>query len=214
MYACWFEGARVWARSIGVMPETVRIVMISGSLRAGSGSTALLHTVAEVVGPEVVAARMYFGMGALPHFNPDDDFDPLHPAVAELRGLIADADALLLSTPEYAGDLPGSFKNLLDWTVGGDEIVDKPTAWLNAAPPGRAERTHAALRTVLGYTGARIVEEACARLTVSRAAIDAETGTVSDPEVRAALRTAVTALVDGVRAPDEGPKAPAGASPW
>lgn len=199
------------------MSDTVRIALVSGSLRAGSGSTALLRTVAEVVGSDVVAARMYFGMGALPHFNPDDDFDPLHPAVAELRGLIAGADALLFSTPEYAGDMPGSFKNLLDWTVGGNEIVDKPTAWLNTAPPGRAQGAHAALRTVLGYTGARIVEEACVRLPVPRDAIDAEAGTVADSGVREGLREAVAALVAAVRTERPEPVPPVVGSlgsPW
>ena len=48
---------------------------------------------------------------------------PLPAAVEDLRGQIAGRrDALLICTPEYAGALPGSFKNLLDWTVGGMAI--------------------------------------------------------------------------------------------
>lgn len=196
------------------MSEAVRVALISGSLRADSGSTALLRTVAEVAEPEVVAARVYFGMGALPHFNPDDDFEPLDPAVAELRGLIAGADALLFSTPEYAGGLPGSFKNLLDWSVGGNEIADKPTAWLNPAAPGRAEGAYAALRVVLGYTGARVVEEACVRLPVRRDAIDTEAGTVADPRVREGLRDAVAALVAAVKAERPAADPSAAGNPW
>ena len=46
---------------------------------------------------------------------------------------IADADAVMFSTPEYAGALPGSFLNLLDWTIGGGEIYEKPVAWINVA---------------------------------------------------------------------------------
>lgn len=81
---------------------------------------------------------MYDGLAALPHFNPDDDADPLPVPVAALRAAIAEATAILICTPEYAGTLPGSFKNLLDWTVGGTEICDKPVAFVNAAAPGRA----------------------------------------------------------------------------
>ena len=46
-------------------------------------------------------------MAELPHFNPDDDREgaPV-PAVEALRAPVAAADALLLSTPEYAGALP------------------------------------------------------------------------------------------------------------
>lgn len=199
------------------MSDPVGIMLVSGSLRAGSANTAVLRTVAEVAAPGTVAAHVYFGMGALPHFNPDDDFDPVHPVVAELRGLIAKCDALLFSTPEYAGDLPGSFKNLLDWTVGGDEIGGKPTAWVNAAQPGRGEGADAALRAVLGYTGADIVEAACVRVPIARTAIDAEAGTVADPVARAALADVVAELARYARQRRaDGPRAdlPLREQPW
>ena len=79
------------------------------------------------------------------------------------------ANTVLFGIPEYAGSLPGSFKNLLDWTVGGSEIYGKPVAWINAsrhANPDAGSGAHAALRTVLGYTGANIVEQACRRIRV------------------------------------------------
>ncbi len=56
--------------------------------------------------------------------------------MAALRARLAAADAVLFCTPEYAGALPGSFKNLLEWTVGGEEIYRLPAAWVNAAQPG------------------------------------------------------------------------------
>lgn len=113
------------------------------------------------------------GLGALPHFNPDDDPEggPIDPTVADLRAQIGSADALLFSTPEYAGALPGSFKNLLEWTVGGGETYGMPVAWVNAsgpaAPTGAAD-AHDSLRKVLGYTGSDIVEAACVRVPVPR----------------------------------------------
>ncbi len=126
------------------MPEPRAFLLISGSLRAGSTNSALLRT-ALAVAPAGVEAALYDGMGTLPHFNPDDDAEglPVHPAVAALRAAIHDADALLVSTPEYAGGLPGSFKNLLEWTVGDASTYRKPIAWVNtsgaAAPTGAAD---------------------------------------------------------------------------
>jgi hypothetical protein len=73
------------------------------------------------------------------------------PSAAELRRQLRDADGVLICTPEYAGALPGSFKNLLDWTVGGGETYGKPVAWINASM--RADGAHESLRAVLGYTG-------------------------------------------------------------
>lgn len=48
-------------------------------------------------------------------------------------------DGVVFSVPEYAGALPGSFKNLLDRTIGDDQpgsIYEKPVAWINASPRG------------------------------------------------------------------------------
>jgi len=167
-----------------------RLLLVSGSLRAGSTNTAVLRTV-QATAPDDVATMLYDGLGALPHFNPDDDAEgaALHPAVAELRRRIAEADALLVSTPEYAGALPGSFKNLLDWTVGGGEIYGKPVAWLNvssAAAPTGGRDAHDSLRKVLGYAGAEIAEAACLRIAVPRGSIRAD-GLVEDGEIREAL---------------------------
>jgi chromate reductase, NAD(P)H dehydrogenase (quinone) len=176
---------------------TVRILLVPGSLRAGSTTTALLRT-ARAVAPAGIDATIYDGLGALPHFNPDDDVEgePVAAPVADLRARIAKADALLFSTPEYAGGLPGSFKNLLDWTVGGGETYGKPVAWLNAsgpaAPTGAAD-AHESLRKVLRYTGADIVEEACVRIPVPRAAVGPD-GAIGDPEIRERVGAALAAL--------------------
>jgi NAD(P)H-dependent FMN reductase len=177
----------------------VHLLLISGSLRDGSTNTAVLRTAAQVAG-DGVTTTLYRGMGDLPHFNPDDDREgrPVHPAVAELRAAIAAADALLLCTPEYAGALPGAFKNLLEWTVGDGGTYDKPIAWINAAgpaaPSGGAD-AHDSLRKVLGYVHANIVEEACARIAVTRDAIGAD-GTLSDPRLRRQIADSVRTLAE------------------
>jgi chromate reductase, NAD(P)H dehydrogenase (quinone) len=70
----------------------MRILLISGSTRHGSGNTATLRTV-QVIAPEGITAEMYEGLAALPAFNPDEDEQPPGPA-ADLRARIAAADAL------------------------------------------------------------------------------------------------------------------------
>jgi chromate reductase len=173
------------------------LLLISGSLRDGSTNTAVLRTAAEVAGAGVTTT-LYQGMGELPHFNPDDDREgePVHPAVANLRASIAAADALLLCTPEYAGALPGAFKNLLEWTVGDGGTYDKPIAWINAAGPAAptgAADAHDSLRKVLGYVHADIVDEACARIPVTREAVGPD-GTLSDSTSRDRIAEAVSSL--------------------
>ncbi|MEU9475945.1 NAD(P)H-dependent oxidoreductase [Streptomyces sp. NPDC048191] len=168
------------------MTSTPMILLLSGSLRKGSTNEAVLRT-ARAVAPSVgVDTVLYEDLARLPHFNPDDDTDPPPAPVAGLRAMLDRADGILVCTPEYAGTLPGSFKNLLDWTVGGTEICDKPTAWVNAAAPGRGQGAEATLRTVLGYTGAHIVEPACVRIPVGRDTLGAD-GLIADPEARRQL---------------------------
>src|SRR5215212_6601540 len=94
-----------------------QLLLVTGSTRRLSTNTAALHTARELLDGHATA--VYDQLKDLPAFNPDDDHEPVPPAVRALRALIADADAVIFCTPEYAGTLPGSFKNLLDWTVGG-----------------------------------------------------------------------------------------------
>ena len=167
---------------------------MSGSTRAGSGNTAALVTAAAAA-PGRMTAVVYDGLARLPAFNPDDDGDRAPTEVARLREEITAADAVLFCTPEYAGTLPGSFKNLLDWTVGGGQLYGKPTAWINVAAPGRGDGARDALASVLGYVGAVIVETACRRIPVDRAAIGPD-GTISDPRFAAEAAQVWDALLD------------------
>ncbi|MFJ8083180.1 NADPH-dependent FMN reductase [Streptomyces sp. NPDC096205] len=175
------------------MSDLPMILLLSGSLRTGSTNEAVLRTAHSLAPSVKVRPVLYGGLADLPHFNPDDDIDPLPAPVTELRAAIDAAAGILICTPEYAGTLPGSFKNLLDWTVGGTEICDKPTAWINAAAPGRGQGAEATLRTVLGYTGAAVVEEACLKIPVDRATID-EAGLITDPDVRRQLADVLSLL--------------------
>ena len=113
--------------------------------------------------------------------------------VAAMRAALGSADAVLFSTPEYAGALPGSFKNMLEWSVGGEEIYRLPAAWVNAAAPGRGLNADDSLGKVLGYVGADVAEQACVRIPVAREAIGND-GLIADPEIRAALVAVLTDL--------------------
>jgi NAD(P)H-dependent FMN reductase len=150
-----------------------------------------LRTLREVV-PDGITVGLYEGLAALPAFNPDNEANA-GPAVEQLRRELGEAGAVVFCTPEYAGSLPGSFKNLLDWTVGTADLYGKPVAWVNVAAPGRGEGAEATLATVLRYVGARIVEPACVRVTILRDAVGPD-GTVADDGVRRRLAEVATVL--------------------
>lgn len=171
------------------------LLLVSGSLRHGSTNTAVLRT-AMTLAPDGVVTTLFDGLAALPAFNPDDEVEPLPAPAANLRRQIHDADAVLFSVPEYAGGLPGSFKNLLDWLIGDDHpgsIYEKPVGWLNASPRG-AVHAYESLRLVLSYAHARIVDDACVHVPVTSSSVDSD-GLISDPAVSDHIARALKALV-------------------
>ncbi|AYF74288.1 NAD(P)H-dependent oxidoreductase [Nocardia yunnanensis] len=167
-----------------------RLLLISGSTREGSTNSAALRTIAADAGSDFTA-DLYADLLALPPFVPGTDPEPV--AVAELHRQLGAADAVLFCTPEYAGMIPGSLENLLEWTIGNADLSEKPVAYVNVAYEGCGEAAVATLRTVVGYAGAEIVEAACERITVVPSDIGPD-GLVADLALRTRLAAAARAL--------------------
>lgn len=184
------------------MTEPVRVVLVSGSTRAGSTNTAAVRTAAALDVPGVVATA-WDRLVDVPAFVPGDDTAP--PAVVALRDALTAADAVVFCTPEYAGTLPGSVKNALDWLVGSGELYGKPVAWVTVAAPGRGRGAEATLALVLGYVDADVVDAACVRLPVARDAVGPD-GLVHDADVRAGLAAQLAAVAAHVRGAPEKPR--------
>lgn len=111
------------------------ILCLSGSLRRASANTAALLA-AQRLAPAALRLELYEGMAELPAFSPDVEAVALPASAARLRARVVAADALLIACPEYAHGVPGAFKNLLDWLVGGVEFPDKPVLTLNTSARG------------------------------------------------------------------------------
>jgi NAD(P)H-dependent FMN reductase len=168
----------------------VRILAISGSLRAASSNSALLRAAAALA-PEGVQVSLYGGIGDLPHYNLDLDVEPAPPAVARWREALREADALLLSSPEYAHGVPGALKNALDWIVSSGELTEKPLALIHTS---RSSFADPQLRETLGVMMARLVPAASITLQLWTNRLDAA-AIVANPAAADALRGALEALV-------------------
>ncbi len=177
----------------------VHVLLVSGSTRSRSTNSAAVRTAHEVA-PDGVETAVFDGLAALPAFNPDDDVEPAHRAVATLRRQLARADAVVFCTPEYAGTLPGSFKNLIDWVVGSGELYRKPVAWVNVAAPGRGAGAEATLGTVLRYVDAAVIEAACVRVPVPRDAVG-DDGFIREDAIRQQLAGVLQTTASAVSSP-------------
>jgi len=170
----------------------MKILAISGSLRAASSNTALLHAAA-VLAPAGMEVGLYGGLGDLPHFNPDLE-GAAPPSVIDLWARVREADGLLIACPEYAHGVPGAMKNALDWLVGGDEFIRKPVALLNAAP--RATHAQASLAETIRTMSGRIVAEAS--IPVPLLGRSFPEGLAAHPEIATALREALAAFARAI----------------
>jgi chromate reductase len=176
----------------------MRILAISGSLRADSYNTALANAARELA-PEGVEVEVYDGLALIPHYDQDLDQEGVEapPAVVELRRRIDEADALLLVTPEYNGSFTGVLKNAIDWASArhrGSWLRNKTVA-VAGATTGQYGAIWAQqdLMRVLGIAGARVVGE---ELPVSSAGekFDDE-GRLLDPLLAERLRLHLAVLV-------------------
>ncbi|MCE9650630.1 MAG: NAD(P)H-dependent oxidoreductase [Parvibaculum sp.] len=173
----------------------MRILAISGSLRAVSSNTALLEAAAALA-PDGVEIVLYDGIGALPHFNPDIADEDAPASVAAFRAALAASDGVIFSTPEYAHGLPGVLKNALDWVVGSSELVEKPVALFNASP--RSTYAVASLTATLTVMSAKVIGEASVTVQLAGRALP-DGGIAADEELAGILREAIAAFVDAVR---------------
>ena len=142
-----------------MIPTSKRLLGISGSVRQASYNTMLLRLAGEQLSTggemEVIDWR------AVPPFDADVVASSGFPAaVMEIRGRIAEADGLVIVTPEYNFSVPGMLKNLLDWISRGTDqpLLRKPVAILSAStgPLGGA-RVQYELREVLLFMDALVL---------------------------------------------------------
>ena len=172
----------------------MRVLGISGSLRAGSLNTELLRLAAEEL-PAGVELELYDELASIPPF--DQDLVELAPAEAgRLKDAVADADAILIATPEFNGSIPGQLKNALDWVsrpLGENPARGKPVAVIGASTSSFggiwAQRE---LKKVLGILGARVLDVELPVAKADRRLLE------PDPDLRAELAGVADALVAAV----------------
>jgi chromate reductase len=174
----------------------VRVLAISGSLRADSNNTGLLRALREEA-PAEIDVELWDGIRAIPPYDADDDGVPGPPDVEAFRELVREVDAVFFATPEYNSSVPGALKNALDWAsrpLATNSFRNKPVAVISSSAGAFGGVWAAAeLRKVLGAMGARVTE---AELAVGHAAEKfGDDGRLADDDVRQGLRDALATLV-------------------
>ena len=167
----------------------LNVLALCGSLRSASINAALLRAAARLALPDA-DIEVPDWLGRLPLFDPDLEADPPL-SVQALRLSVANADALLIASPEYAHGVSGTIKNALDWLVSFEPFIHKPVAVINASP--RAHHADDALRETLRTMSAGLVGERSFAVELLGAGMD-EDAMVASPAVATVVAQALAGL--------------------
>ncbi len=179
----------------------VHILAICGSLRRGSYNRAALLAARELQPPglDIEIADI----SGVPFFNEDTEAAGWPDAVADLRRRVADADALLIATPEYNYSVPGALKNALDWLSRPDRQHPDDRPPLDSKPLGiigvstgqfGTARAQLHLRQICVYTNGLPMNKPEVLIGHAREKFDAQ-GRLTDEGTRAFLRTFLESLL-------------------
>ena len=171
------------------MSDVLHLVAFSGSLRAGSYNTALLHNVRELL-PSTMEMTIH-SIGDVPLFNEDVEAHGTPAAVSALHRSIRASDGVIIATPEYNHGIPGVLKNTLDWLSRGAPhgFYGIPSALLGASNGMiGTTRSQAATRQTLAALNSPCLPQPQVLVSLVQKKLDAD-GRLTDEPTRAFIRT-------------------------
>lgn len=174
------------------MTNKIKVLAICGSTRQSSSNHNIIKAFT-ALSNNIFDVRLYGDLTHLPHFNPDEDVAPdSAPApVQDFRRQLEQADAVLISTPEYAIGVPGTLKNAIDWTVSSMHFSKKPVALITAGTSGH--KAHQSLLGTLLIIESRISEDTQIVVSSVRTKVN-DQGVVTDEVTLTAIRKLIQSL--------------------
>jgi chromate reductase, NAD(P)H dehydrogenase (quinone) len=136
----------------------VKVLVLVGSTRAESVNARLAGAAVAHL-PADSQVKWFDELDDIPFFGEEREAAGTPEVVERLRSAIAEADAVVVATPEYNASVPAILKNAIDWASRPRQstvLLDKPVAVLGAAPtPSGAATARAHLVAILERAGAR-----------------------------------------------------------
>jgi chromate reductase len=180
----------------------LRVCGLVGSLRRASLNRGLMRAAQEMAPDVGLEIAVFDRLREIPPYDADVDAAGNPEPVAALKAAIAQADALLIATPEYNYGVPGVLKNAIDWVSRpppGSPLRGKPAAIMGASSGiSGTMRAQYQLRQTFVGTGTHVLLQP--EVIVPRAAerFDAE-GRLADESTRDLIRKQLAALAEWTR---------------
>ena len=178
------------------MSDKKHFVTLTGSLRKGSFNAAIAHTLPELAPADVTISHLA-SPGDFPHYNADLQEAGFPAPVLAMADAIAQADGVIIVTPEYNYSVPGVLKNALDWLsrVSPNPFAAKPVL-IQSASPGAigGARAQYHLRQILVFFDARVMNKPEAM--IGQVTDKVKEGILTDEATRTFLSRQLQAFAD------------------
>lgn len=153
------------------------IFAIIGSASSHSANLRLVQYLASLMQQEA-NVTVFDTLKDLPPFDPELAVSTPPQSVIEFRTAIAQADGIIICTPEYIFSMPSGLKNAIEWCVATTVFSDKPTGLVTASASGL--KGHEELQLVMRTVMARFTDDTTLLIQGVKGKVDLE-GNITDP---------------------------------
>ncbi|MDQ6469103.1 NADPH-dependent FMN reductase [Flavobacterium sp. LHD-80] len=168
--------------------QKIKIFAINGSTRKNASNFKILKHISENLKSQF-EVEIFEKLDRLPHFNPDLDQEKAPESVIHFRNKVAQADGILICTPEYVFSLPGTLKNALEWCVSTTVFSGKKSGLITASASG--EMAHDQLLLIMKTVEAKFDNTSTLLIQGVRGKIDNE-GKITNLDTEKALANFIT----------------------
>ena len=178
------------------MSSKIHIVGFAGSLRKDSYNRSILRLARQIALEDENVEFEILDLGNLPLFNQDLENDPPE-LVRIFKEKIRNADAVVMTVPEYNYSFSGVLKNAIDWAsrpLATSPMTGKLTAIMGAGGRVGTARAQLHLRQVFLYLDVKALTKPEVLILNSWEKFDSE-GNLTNERDRQQVETLVTTLI-------------------
>lgn len=166
------------------MTKKKKIIGICGSASRNSANLSILKIIAEL-GESDFELKIVDNLTDLPHFKTELTDKNVPEKIIGFRNRIANADGVIICTPEYVFSIPSGLKNAIEWCVSTTVFSDKPIGLITASASG--VKGHEELKLIMETIQTNFIDETTLLIQGVKGKIDKE-GKIIDAKTENELK--------------------------
>lgn len=174
------------------MAKKKNIIGICGSASRNSANLAILHYLAQL-GKTEFDFQIWDDLAQLPHFRTEFTDTNVPDEIVSFRNQIANADGIIICTPEYVFSIPSGLKNAIEWCVSTVVFSEKPIGLITASASG--EKGHEELKLIMKTVQTIFTEDTTLLIQGIKGKVD-DQGTIKDMETEKRLKKFMQSFIE------------------